>query len=61
MICEKEGGILINFDIAVNRMRRARNLEHATELAMKQDGEITRYTRDAFRSAGLHIEPLDAA
>lgn len=56
-----ERGMLIQFDQAVASIRRVRNLQRAVALAEKQDGEVTRYTRQQFAEAGLSIEPLDAA
>lgn len=62
VICEKEHGILIQFDEAVARLRRMRSIERATELLMKQEqGKISRFTRQCFEEAGMHIDPLDAA
>ena len=62
VICEKEYGILIQFDEAVARLRRMRSIERATELLMKQEqGKISRFTRQRFEEAGMHIDPLDAA
>lgn len=62
VIDEKEAGLLIQFETAVARIHRGRTIERATELLMKQEpGTITRFTRQRFEEAGLHIDPLDAA
>ena len=58
VICDVEQGILIQFDQAVASMKRARDLEKAISLAVKQEGVVTRYTQQQFREAGLHIEAL---
>ena len=64
VIDETEMGILIQFDAAVERIRRARGMERGIELLVKQEGKPTRYTRDMFREIGVNLEstdPLDAA
>lgn len=61
VICEREAGILLRFEEGRNRISRARAIERANTLAVKQEGVITDYTREAFRLAGLKVEPLDAA
>src|SRR5699024_1277487 len=62
VIDEKEHGLLIQFEAAVARIRRGRSIDRAAALAMKQEpGTISRFTRQRFEEAGLHVEPLDAA
>lgn len=63
-ICEQERGILIRFDEAVERIRKARGYERGIELLMKQEGKPTRYTKSMFEDFGIKlesVEPLDAA
>lgn len=59
IVCDDERGILIQFDQAVASMSRARNLEKAITLAVKQDGAVTRYTQQQFAEAGLMVSPID--
>lgn len=64
VICEREAGILIHFDIAVERLRRQRGLERGFELLIKQEGVPTRYTKEMFSEIGISLvpdKPLDAA
>lgn len=63
-ICDTEMGILIRFDEAVERIRRARGLERGIELLVKQEGVPTKYTHNLFEDIGVRLEaldPLDAA
>lgn len=61
VICERDLGIIVQFDAAADRIRRTRGLEHALELLMKQNGRFTRYTDDVLADVGLKLEPLDIA
>ena len=42
-------------------IRQVRSLERAHDLAVKQEGKVTDYTREMFRLAGLKVDPVDAA
>lgn len=64
VICEREEGILIQFDIAVERLRRQRGLERGLDLLVKQEGVPSRYTKEIFSEIGISLvpdKPLDAA
>ena len=62
VIDEKEQGLLIQFETAVARINRGRTIERAADVLMKQDpGNLSRFTRQRIKEAGLHIDPLDAA
>lgn len=61
VISDRESGILVRFDEGRRRIGRARAFERATSLAMKQEGDFTKYTERQFALAGVKIEPLDAA
>lgn len=59
VICAREQAIILRFDEGRERIMRARNLERAIALAVKQEGRVTEYTSRQFASAGLHIAPLE--
>lgn len=59
VICDVEMGILINFDQAVQRIKRARGMERGLELLMKQEGVPTKYTHSVFSDIGVKLEALD--
>lgn len=53
--------ILNGLEEVRNVIGKVRSLEKAHDLAVKQEGKVTDYTKEMFRLAGLHVEPLDAA
>lgn len=59
VICEREAAILIRFEEGKRRIGRARALERATQLAMKQEGRFSDYTNQQFALAGIRLTPID--
>ena len=53
--------ILNGIEEARTVISKVRSLDRAHDLAVKQEGKVTDYTKEMFKLAGLHVEPLDAA
>lgn len=59
ILCKREAALLTRLTENKRRIGRARALARATELAMKQEGEFTDYTKRQFALAGVRITPIE--